>query len=341
MNPVPDPDRIRAEFEGRSKTVSELLEFFGFRRRTYESVPVIEAALLSADLTTSPAFAKCPYDTHLSFVKIDQSAAALGDEEETDDDVSAGTLPQRSLLVRDLPSAKAEFAYVTSGNTLGQALTIMREKNLAHLPVIDGTSHLRGVITWRRVASRYMAPGVEPTLANSMDTEWPPIADLHNELFRHLPAICEHGYVLVRDELGSICGIITLTDISNRFHETTRPYFLVGDIEFRLRKLLGHLDEEAVREVQNGKNKSGKVADLQFGQYMALLANKSMYPHGCVSADKNWAKLALTVDRTMFLHRLERVRKIRNSIAHFHTTPPTADDIDQLVTFAGLLKQLE
>lgn len=245
---------------------------------------MIEAALVSAGLTTSPAFAKCPYDTHLSFVEIDQSAAALGDEEDTDDDVPAGTLPQRSLLVRDLPSAKAEFAYVTSNNTLDQALTITREKNLSHLPVIEGISHLRGVITWRRVASRYMAPGVEPTLANSMDTEWPPIADLHNELFRHLPAICEHGYVLVRDEPGSICGIITLTDISNRFHETTRPYFLVGDM---------------------------------------------------------WPKLALTVDRTMFLHRLDRVRKIRNSIAHLHTTPPTTDDIDQSVTFAGLLKQLE
>ncbi|MEU8258357.1 hypothetical protein AB0C06_29295 [Micromonospora inaquosa] len=65
------------------------------------------------------------------------------------------------------------------------------------------------------------------------------MAEVHQELFTHLPELTHHGYLLVRDYIGFFVGIIAGADITGRFHTLASPFFLVAEIEFRLRKCLG------------------------------------------------------------------------------------------------------
>ncbi|GAB3204492.1 CBS domain-containing protein [Nocardia tengchongensis] len=341
MTELPSPDQIRSEFKGQKKTVAELLTFFGYTHRTYACVPVVESALHGAKLTTKPSFALCPHDKQLEFLELDESSAPLDEFEIDSDDAPVGAMPQRPFLISDIPSSQQDFAKVSSEYTFAQAVTTMRGDGINHLPVVDGDSHLRGVLTWQSIARR-LESSTTPTLANSIESGH--VAGLDDRLFdKHLLTICTHGYVLVRDDMGKLCGKITLADLSTRFHEVTRPYFMVGDIELRLRKLLGaRLDAEAIMQVQPNAKKTGKIDDLQFGQYISLLANRTMLNHGCQNADENWAALSWpTVDRTMFLSLLESVRKIRNSIAHFHTAPITEADLKQLELLSGILGPAE
>ncbi|MEV6102726.1 CBS domain-containing protein [Nocardia sp. NPDC051981] len=341
MNELPSPEQIRAEFAGQRKTVVDLLAYFGYSYRTYECVPVIESALRSADLTTKPSFALCPHNQEMEFKDLDDSTPILETTDELDEDAPIGSMPQRPFLVRDIPSAQGEFQKVTSDFTFAQAVSIMRSDGIDQLPVIDGASHLRGVLTWKSVARRLESHSTAPLSAS---LEAGHTASLDDRLFdKHLLTICEHGYVLVRDQMGKLCGKITLADLSMRFHEVTRPYFMVGEVELRLRKLLGTcLDPTAIMDVQPNNRKTGKIDDLQFGQYISLLANKEMTKNGSPNADQNWAALNRpTLDRLIFLNLLESVRKIRNSVAHFHTAPVTDSDLKEVERLSGLLGSAE
>jgi hypothetical protein len=211
----------------------------------------------------------------------------------------------------------------------------MRTKNFSQIPVVDGMSDLRGVVTWSSIASRYEL-GLAPSLTSAMLTDDLPVAEVHQQLFSHLPAVAEHGYLLVRNNSGSIDGIVTASDIAARFQATALPFFLVGEIEFRLRKCLGaRLTPEAIRAVQS--KKTGEVSDLMFGQYVKLLRGSPHNP----DADNNWKALGWAgVDRDQFVSQLDRVREIRNAIAHFDREPLSTQRMAELQEFSGLLKQL-
>jgi hypothetical protein len=188
--------------------------------------------------------------------------------------------------------------------------------------------------------------GAEPVLANAI-VEDPPVAHAHDDFFSLLPLVCEHGYVLVRAHNGRISGIVTGADITQRFDATAWPFFVVGEIEFRLRRCLGaKIGEDAIRGVQR-YGKTGKIADLMFGEYVKLLDGDQRNKHGkrveslCAAADQNWQALGWTgVNRVQFVHQLDRVRNIRNQIAHFDPEPLSTQRSEELRQFVGLLRQL-
>ncbi|MER7834557.1 CBS domain-containing protein [Streptomyces sp. NPDC096040] len=322
----------------------DLLAVFGVRRRDYQTVPVIAAALKDAGLATVPSFTLCGLKAALLVVAeetVETPAAADGTDEE---DLLPGTLPQHSFKIGDIPSARDGLASVPSSASLTQATHIMRTKGYSQLPVIDGMSDLCGVVTWSSVAARYET-GMTPTLANALVKDSLPVAEVHQELFTHLPAVTEHGYLLVRSNSGRFTGIVTAADITARFEDTALPFFLVGEIEFRLRKCLGsRLDPDVIRQVQNGRRpetQSGDIADLMFGQYVTLLKEDPDSPALRARADANWQALGwVGVDRTQFVHDLDRVRMIRNKIAHFDNEPLGPRLLSDLREFLGLLKQI-
>ncbi|WP_051153329.1 CBS domain-containing protein [Nocardia niigatensis] len=322
----------------------DLLRFFGYLNRSPESILTIEAALRAENLTTSPAFATCPQWQKLSVVEIDTSTSEAPHEAEATDDTDStaegSPFPQRPFMIRDIRTATDGLISVTSGSSLRQAITLMEAHDYSQLPIIDGGVDLKGVITWRSLAAAHIHNGAYPTVAEACDTA-PVVADPDHEVFTHLASICHSGYILVRRSTGQFCGIITLADIAARFGETARPFFVVGAIEARLRAHLACLGREAISTVQPSKKATGEISDLQFGQYLRLLQNKKMHKDASPLGDENWDRLGWHVDRAIFLGLLDRVREIRNSVAHFHTKPLTTHDLSDLEQFATLLRGLK
>jgi hypothetical protein len=78
-----------------------------------------------------------------------------------------------------------------------------------------------------------------------------------------------------------------------------------------------------------------------FGDYVKLLAVDQPDARLAQLADANWTTLGWTgVDRAQFVAQLDRVRIIRNKIAHFDEQPLNEQQTDELYQFSGLLKQL-
>ncbi|MFR9751413.1 CBS domain-containing protein [Nocardia sp. 004] len=332
---TPTPEDIE-KLRGTDPTVSELLAFFGFRYRNFESVPMIGAALANAGLTTEPSFITCGHNATVRIIDLDETAAnSTKDAKETEE---PDTLPTRPFLVSDIPSATAGLTSVTSAHTLTYALHLMQTENYSQIPVIDGKSSLKGVVTWKSVAIMCLK-SEEPTLTNAMQN--PHTVELHQDLFRELSDLCEYGYLLVRNSDGELNGIITTTDITNRFHETALPFFLVGKIELQLRSCLGaRLTPDAIRAVQ-GRNKTGDISDLMFGDYLKLLRPNNQNASFDAAAAANWQALGWrSIDRTSFIDHLTRVKNIRNNIAHFDAKPPSVADIEDLQKFSTLLNIL-
>ncbi|MBO7570311.1 MAG: hypothetical protein J6T11_08205, partial [Bacteroidaceae bacterium] len=70
--------------------------------------------------------------------------------------------------------------------------------------------------------------------------------------------------------------------------------------------------------------------DLTFGEYIRILGEV-----------KNWKRLGLkTVDRSIFVQSLERVREIRNSIMHFDPDGLDEQSYDTLRSVADYLNKV-
>ncbi|ROR38150.1 CBS domain protein [Kitasatospora cineracea] len=341
MTSTPSDQEILALKDSRVP-VEQILALFGVRVRNHQTVYVISRALADVGLATVPDFAVCHQRDHVDVVA---SAAVVpemdAEEEDEEDPLPSHVLPQR-IQIGELEAARRGVTTVNLNGTVSQATYLMRTKGLAQIPVITGMAALHGVVTWSSLARMYET-GKSPTLENAMQKDSLPVADARQEFFSCLPVVKEHGYLLVRGDDGCLSGLVTMADITERFEGTARPFFLVGEIESLLRRCLGAaLDQEAIRAVQTNKKadqRSGLVTDLMFGDYLRLLDGTQSKPVMAANADANWAALGWTaMDRIQFVRHLERVKDIRNRIAHFDAKPLPAEMIQELVAFTKLLR---
>ncbi|MFD5013916.1 CBS domain-containing protein [Streptomyces chartreusis] len=344
MTTAPSGQDLTA-LKGRTVPVQEILDLFQVRVRDHRTVHRISQALTDAGLTTLPDFAVCGQRSNVDVVPLAsipaQAAPADAEEDETDEALPSAALPQR-LLLGDIPSARRGLVSVGPGTPLAQTTFLMRTKALAQVPVTTGMAQVHGVVTWGSVAKMYEA-GKEPTLDNAMEKDSFPLADTRQEFFSALPVIREHGYLLVRGDDGCLSGIVTAADVTDRFEGAARPFFIVGEIESLLRRCLGAaLDEDTIKAVQTNKkaeHRTGQVSDLMFGDYLKLLDGDQTKTSLAAAADANWEALKWpNMPREQFIGRLKRVKDIRNRIAHFDEKPLPQELLDELTTFAKVLR---
>lgn len=343
MSQTPTEEQLLA-LKGKKIPVAELLTLFDTRVRNNQAVLFITQTLKDAGLATLPYFANCNPGREVHVVpaeSVESSEQDGGGEDGETGWPAQGALPRHSFRIGDLPAARNGVDSVPSNTQVKQVTYLMRTKNYSQVPVIDGTSTLRGVVTWSSVAKMY-EKNEEAALVNAIVDD-PPIADVRGDFFSLLPMISEYGYLLVRDMSGRFTGIVTAADVTERFEATAWPFFVVGEIEFRLRKCLGTaIGEDAIRAVQRtcpGKV-TGHITDLMFNGYVKLLDAHQQNPALRTLADQNWQALDWTgVDRTQFVHQLDRVRVVRNTIAHFDPEPLSKKLSEELRQFVGLLRQ--
>ncbi|PSM41351.1 hypothetical protein C6Y14_21465 [Streptomyces dioscori] len=334
-----------AALKGRTVPVQDILDLFQVRVRDHRSVHQISQALTDVGLTTLPDFAVCGQRSNVDVLPLAsvpaQAAPAEAEEDETEEALPSAALPQR-LLLGDIPSARRGLLSVGPGTSLPQTTFLMRTEGVAQVPVTTGMAQIHGVVTWGSVAKMYEA-GKQPTLDNAMEKDSFPVTDTRQEFFSSLPLIREHGYLLVRGDDGCLSGMVTAADVTDRFEGAARPFFIVGEIESLLRRCLGAaLDEETIKAVQTNKraeHRTGQVSDLMFGDYLRLLDGDQTKTSLAQSADANWAALKWpSMPREQFIGRLKRVKDIRNRIAHFDEKPLPQELLDELTTFANLLR---
>ncbi|MFB7393554.1 CBS domain-containing protein [Streptomyces sp. NPDC056191] len=337
------------DLKGKDVPVLDLLALFDARVRDDLTCLLIQQSLNAAGLSTVPYFGTCGrrasvHVVALGSVSVESTPQADEFEEDAEDtedaEDPAGSLPERPLSIGDVLNGNGVDS-LPPNSPLNTVTHLMRENNYSQLPIIEGKSILRGVVTWRSVARMY-EQGSPATLANASEApnHWA-VAQESQDFFALLPMISEYGYALIRRNDGTIGGIVTAADITERFAGTARPFFLVGEIELRLRKCLGKaISPDSIRAVQSRGRRTGQISDLMFGEYVKLINGEQQDESLRLLADQNWSALQWTgADQVQFVRRLKRVKDIRNKIAHFDPKPLPAPMHDELHKFCLLLRQ--
>ena len=326
--------RERAEAgHPESMTVSDLLGWWGAQRRGSWITQQIRAELDNHSLLTSPAFDKVPIDATVHLVvppsndipSIDESGAVAS---VVDSAGSEDERPEVGLPVGSLHSALAGVDALPPSATFEQAITLMAVNDYSQIPILEGTRKLRGAVTWKSIAkTRHFSPEAK-LLDACVDA---PVVPYSLDLIDILPLLEESQFVLVKDETKKIAGIVTGRDVAGAYGSMATPFFLVGELDQRLRQVIADSFEvDQVIEWCDADSSRGITCfdDLSFGDYLWVLKNP-----------KAWEQLGWPLDRKIFTGRLDEIREIRNDLMHFNPDPLPSDAVQKIRYAINLIRE--
>lgn len=318
--------------------------FWGSQRRVWWVVKSIRNALEELQLETFPDFNSAYIDSLIEFrrkVPISKKEAAklADDQAEKQPENIADKSIDEVLNIDDptyrisrLEAANKNLVYVKPDSELSEAITLMMTYDFSQLPVMQQAKRdLKGVISWRSIGQKLSVGKASTKVRELMEPNFQLISS-ETSLFKALPVIIEHEYVLVKNKTNEICGIVTASDLSLQFKQLTEPFLLVAEIENHIRQILIKLEKcdlEKGKDERDTERVIESVADLTFGEYLRLCQNPD-----------TWQKLILTIDRTTFCSYLEKIREIRNNIMHFDPDGLEIESIEILRNFVRLLQTL-
>lgn len=335
---------IRDVAEGRepSRSVREILRWFGAHRRGSVVVDRIQSELTAAGLRTDPDFTTTWIDATVTFRKLGTDAPESSDAvlppDQAGDPVPQTTtieaVPKVDYLVRMLGAANVSVVTVNPQDTIEKALTLMLAHDFSQLAVSAKPHDLKGVISWKSIGSR-LSQGRKILLVSDAMDPAPQVRD-SDSLFAAMPLIAQHDFAFVRAKDNTVCGIVTSTDLSEQFHQLSEPFLLLARIENHLRQIIQDaFDLKTLRDAvdeRDEKRKASitKASQLSFGEYRHIF-----------QSEENWKKLSFVACRKTFCDELDKVRDIRNETMHFRPDEADKEGLIQLRRFSRLLDRLE
>jgi predicted transcriptional regulator len=333
------------------ETVRTLLTWFGAKRRGFYVVDSIRKALAEVKLATEPDFTNVYIDAVVRLIPAQQLSADAAElqtiegedilktelpnarPEVTTLELVYGAIEDPTFRIGKLASANTTPITVKPDSTLLEATTLMMFHDFSQLPVMQSEREVKGVISWESIGERKTLERPCEKVRDCMETTVPEVPSDFS-LFSAIDLIVKHGYVLVRQPDRRISGIVTTSDLSLQFRQLAEPFLLVGEIENYIRRLIDGkftVDQlSSVRDTNDDTRTINTVADLTFGEYLRLL-EKPEY----------WENLKISVDRTIFIKRLDRVRVLRNDIMHFDPDPFAEEDLQMLRLFVNFMRALD
>jgi CBS domain-containing protein len=237
-----------------------------------------------------------------------------------------------TFRIGSLPAANKPLTTVGQDDSLKKAVTMMLQFDYSQLPIMHGEREVKGMISWKSIASRYSIGGECCKVQNCREDAQ--VVDGNGTLFDAIPTIVKHGYVLVRNPQDRrITGIVTASDLSLQFQQLAEPFLLLREIELHIRQLLQEKvfpeDLDWLGSADTTAPKPKSISDLSFGGYIRLLQRPQV-----------WARLSLNIDQSSLTLQLEQVRQIRNDVMHFDPDPMTVQQLDALKNAAKFMQQL-
>lgn len=301
--------------------IRDLVRLAGAERRGANVVSAIQRSLDRYDLTTDPPFTAGWIDNTVLIKPSRTPSSSSSEPPSTKAETTAGT--PVALTVSSLESATREVATVDRQHTLEQARGHMLANDYSQLAVVSaGPRTLVGAVSWESMAKAALRIR-DFTLQDA--TVGAVTVGMNDSVIDLVPAIIDRGFVFVVGDDKALCGIVTTADLSGQFATLAKPFFLLGEVERRLRHIL---DERFTPEELEGivdpddPRTVSSAGDLTLGEVQFFLDNPT-----------TWARLEWPVDRSVFIARLNRVREIRNEVMHFGPDPLTSTEIAAISSF--------
>ena len=198
-----------------------------------------------------------------------------------------------------------------------------------YLPVMTSNWEVKGVVSWKSVATRLALGQRCETVGDCME-DAQEVAH-HASMFVASERIARSGYVLVRGKDRAVTGMVTAADLSVAFGTLGKPFLLIGEIELLVRDLVeSHVGEDDLRRGHHDQEReSYEIGDLSFGELIRLLQHP-----------ESWEKVGLPVDKQTLLGRLEEVRVVRNAVMHFDPDGLTDEQLALLEQTSRFLQRV-
>ena len=333
-------EEIKAELEqGRRqwRAGASLLAAFGYVRRRKTAVDAINRDLEDLGLECDPPIdVDMPLDTPRIRFLLAGSTAEPSSEQTADAEAEreVETRPQDTPVVSgfkvaELDAADKGVVCVRPDDRIEKAYTLMGLHGYSQLAVANserpvGTA-IKGIVSYRSIAEALMHGSaatvndcVEPCPQVSIDDDIGVVID-------HLG---NHDVVLVIGVDKRLAGVVTPWDLAQEFAKLAEPFKYIGEIETRLRRLVGErLASEwdgVLRHFEIGKEKPTSMLD------MGDLARIFEHPD-------YWQKLKVPYDRATFVERLHAIRAYRNGLMHFREAP-TPGETANVVNFCKMIR---
>jgi len=162
----------------------------------------------------------------------------------------------------------------------------------------------------------------------------PEIVGLNDDLLARIPMIVDASFVFVQSPDRQISGIVTTADLSIEFATLAKPFFLLAEVERRLRRLIDRLFtvEELATIVDPADTERSAVSasDLTIGECARLLEEPA-----------RWSRLKWSLDRAIFIGQLHDIRLIRNEVMHFSPDPLDDEQIRKVELFLRSMRRLD
>jgi hypothetical protein len=248
--------------------------------------------------------------------------------------------------VEHLIENQGTIVFAHKGDSLTHALEQMVDHDFSQLPVVDEGGHLLGMITYESImrATRSFNTKVDKLSVRDVLVN-APTHYLDDDLFDLLDELKDTNAVVIIDPDKVPVGIVTSYDASEFLRDRTEDLMHVEDVEFTLKELIkksytksnGELDTEKLQaasarlyeqRADQPARKPKPFDDLTLGDYINLLMSKDVW-NFCISI--------LDFDKASLSELLEKVRQVRNDLAHFRKEI-SARNRDELKYCANWLK---
>lgn len=301
---------------GKSKTITIrdfLWLFDNSQKRTSGNVWRINEYLKSENLITQPSYQHGSIDNEIELMEKEKAQIKKGDSSSKNfDPVSR---------VSTLQAVNKTPISVRRDDTIRKAYHLMWENNFSQLPVMNDERTVLGIITWQTIAKGFITQKASDIVKDFTSDEYS-VLENDTPMFEAIKEVIRKGVVFIKDNEKKIKGPITTSDLNEEFLEQIEPFILLEQIENNIRLILHN--KITLEDLQKSLNitdnrKIESISDLTFGEYKTI-----------IEIEKFWDELNLPFDKKTFVNCLEDIRKIRNSIMHFHLDKNTEEDIKQL-----------
>ena len=237
-----------------------------------------------------------------------------------------------TFRIGNLPAANAGVTTVSQDDLVSTAITKMLQFDFSQLPIMQGEREVKGVISWKSIASLGVSSRTIKTVWDCSDVAQ--VIDANGSLFDAVPTIARHGYVLVKDPQNKkITGIVTSSDLNLHFQQLTQPFLLLREIELHIRELLkSKITPDDLKIIESGPQAPvviSQISGLSFGHYIRLFQRPEI-----------WNKLDLKIDQKSLVSQLDAVREIRNDVMHFSPDPISLEQRETLKNAAMFMQTI-
>lgn len=243
----------RAPGQEVSLSIRDFIAKWGAKRRGYWYVQEIQQALDEHALTTEPSFESGWIDNHIRLVPKREdggrSRSPAGTDGISEDQQTTSLTTGTALKVGSLKSATSDVISVSHSDALELAQSLMLRYDYSQLPVLSGARDVLGVVSWESMAQKR----IHQVDCNLRDCVVPvDVVGIEDDLLPHIPRIIESGFVFVRAQDRTICGVVTTTDLSANFLMLAGPFLLIGEVERKLRQVVS--TNFTLDEIRAGKD---------------------------------------------------------------------------------------